>query len=672
MGRSRSLLRPSPVRGRLEESRVNTPEKLADLLADFAHNLGSDFHIQDILDQLVQRVVDVLPVTGAGVMLMGEADELHFFAASNEVILEIETLQNELGEGPCLEAYRSGWAVSVPDLSIDERFPRFSERAGSTGLAAVFTFPMSLDEHRFGALDLYRDQPGELDASELRWAQVLADVAAAYIHNARARADAVDTMDLLQQRSMHDPLTGLPNRALLKERLEHAVARAARTNQVVAVLYVDLDRFKAVNDAHGHHVGDRLLIAVAERLATVLRASDTLARVSGDEFVIVCEGVDKAVFAERIAGRIATALTASFDVEGHNLNVTASVGIAFAGLGEDFPETLLRDADFAMYQAKRSGGATAQAFDPAARLALDQRGRLARELRDALSRDEFRLAYQPVVEVQQGRLMEVEALLRWQHPTRGWVMPEEILPLAEPSGLILEIGEWVLSQACRDLKRWHHDYGSAIPHVAVNISPYQVMGPDLTPTVLRVLTTTGMNPASVSLEVTENAFLEDGPRALAVLKELKALGVSLVLDDFGTGYSSLSYLRRFPFDMLKIDRAFIGGLALDDGTYEIVAAITDLAHGLQLAVVAEGIETREQLSQVTALGTDRAQGYHICRPMLADQLEQQLLLSSRTSPIRLPLVQHPSTGRQPRPAQSATVIQLPTQQTPNNRGQQEH
>jgi diguanylate cyclase (GGDEF)-like protein len=641
---------------------VNTPEKLADLLADFAHNLGRDFRIQEILDHLVQRVVDVLSVTGAGVMLMGDADELHFAAASNEGILEIETLQNELGEGPCLEAYRSGVAVSVPELGIDRRFPRFSERANEAGLAAVFTFPMSLDEHRFGALDLYRDRAGELDASQLKWAQVLADVAAAYIHNARARADAADTMDLLQQRSMHDPLTGLPNRALLKERLEHAVARASRTNEVVAVLYVDLDRFKAVNDAHGHHVGDRLLVAVAKRLASVLRASDTLARLSGDEFVIVCEGVAEVAFAETVAARIASALTTLFDVEGHSLEVTASVGIAFAGPGAEFPETLLRDADFAMYQAKRNGGGTSQAFDPAAKLALDQRGRLTRELHDALRNDEFHLAYQPVVDVQHGHLLEVEALLRWQHPTRGWVMPDEILPLAEPTGLILELGEWVLQQACHDLKRWQHEYGAAIPHVAVNVSPYQVMAPDLASTVNRVLTATGTDPASISLEVTENAFLEDGPRALSVLQELKHLGISLVLDDFGTGYSSLSYLRRFPFDMLKIDQAFIGGLAVDDGTYEIVAAIIALAHGLNLSVVAEGIETHQQLTQLTDLGTDRAQGYHICRPLLAAQLDKRLLQPAGNAPIQLPFHEHPSNLRTPHPAHLAKVVRLPTQQ----------
>lgn len=630
---------------------MDRSEKLTDLLADFARNLGSDFRIQDILDQLVRRIVDVLPVTGAGVMLMGAGDDLHFAAASNDAILAIQTLQNELGEGPCLEAYRGGAAVSVPNLSTDNRFPRFSAGAREAGLAAVFTFPMSLNGNTFGALDLYRDEPGVLDAPDLVAAQVLADVAAAYIHNARGHADAEGTLHLLRQQSLHDPLTGLANRTLLKERLDHAVARARRSKEAVAVLYVDLDHFKAVNDRHGHQIGDQLLVAVANRLSGVVRSSDTLARLSGDEFVIVCEGLESPHLAEHVANRVVNALRPEFALQlvdlTLNLTVSASVGVAFAGPGSEVPDSLLRDADVAMYQAKRAGGGTHHAFDPATRLAEDARGRLTRELGEALSRNEFRLAYQPVVEVQHGNLLEVEALLRWQHPTRGWVMPNEMLPLAEPTGLILEIGEWVLRQVCEDLKRWQHDYGTAIPHVAVNISPYQVMAPDLTATVARVLHTTGTDPAAISLEVTENALLEDEPRALSVLQQLKDLGVTLVLDDFGTGYSSLSCLRRFPFDTLKIDQAYIGGLSAGDGTYETVAALIGLAHGLKRSVVAEGIETHQQLAQVTALGTDRAQGYHICRPLFADQLNERLLQPAGTTPIRLPIHRYPSTLRTP-------------------------
>jgi diguanylate cyclase (GGDEF)-like protein len=616
---------------------VDRTELLADVLAEFAHNLGEGFDIQEILDHLVGRIVDVLPVTGAGVMLMGPADELHFVAASDDEILTIQTLQNELDEGPCLEAYRSGDPVSIPDLSRDEQFPRFSPRAREAGLAAVFTFPMSLDGGRLGALDLYRDQTGELDGPGMKAAQVLADVAAAYIRNARDRADSEARLGVLRQRSLHDPLTGLPNRTLLKERLEQAVARASRSNQVVAVLFVDLDRFKRVNDRFGHDMGDRVLVAVAGRLRRVLRAGDTLARLSGDEFVIICEGLERSELAERVADRITEALGSVFDLGDGAVKISASVGMAFCGPAQEMPETLLRDADFAMYQAKQAGGGRHQVSDPAVRLAVDRRGQLSRELRDALARDEFQLAYQPLVDVADGTVVAVEALLRWQHPDRGWVMPSEILPIAEPTGLILEIGEWVLAQACRDLRHWQRRYGAAIPHVSVNVSAHQVMAPGFDSMVERVLGAAAIDPESVQLEVTESAFIEDGARALSVLKETKRLGVGLVLDDFGTGYSSLNYLRQYPFDVLKIDRAFISDVDTNATTRTIVASIIELAHGLELPVVAEGVETPGQLAQLSALGTDRAQGYYLCRPLLIEQLDQSVLDTANGTPVTLPL-----------------------------------
>ncbi len=623
------------------EAAVDRNKLLADVLAEFAHNLSDGFQIQKILDHLVRRIRDVLPITGAGVMLMGPGDELHFVAASDAEILTIQTLQNELGEGPCLEAYQSGDPVSVPDLSQDARFPQFSSRACEAGLAAVFTFPMSLDGNRLGALDLYRDRTGQLDPPAMKAAQVLADVAAAYIRNARDRADSAQTLGVLRQRSLHDPLTGLPNRTLLRERLEQAVARASRSHEVVAVLFVDLDRFKRVNDRFGHHAGDRLLVAVAERLRRVLRAGDTLARLSGDEFVIICEGLDRSELAEHVAARVAEALAPTFALNGETVQITASVGVAFCGPAEEMPETLLRDADFAMYEAKQAGGGRHQVSDPAARLAADRRKRLSQELRGALARDEFALAYQPLIDVSDGTVNAVEALLRWRHPNRGWVMPSEILPIAEPTGLILEIGEWVLAQACRDLRHWQSQYGAAIPRVCVNVSAYQVMAPDFDGMVERVLNATGTDPAAVHLEVTESAFIEDGPRALSVLEETKKLGVGLILDDFGTGYSSLNYLRQYPFDMLKIDRAFIGDIDTNETTRTIVASIIDLAHGLDLAVVAEGVETAEQLRELSALGTDRAQGYYLCRPLLVEQLDEAILATASGPTITLPLPRRP-------------------------------
>ena len=277
---------------------------LAQVLVEFAHTLGTDFPIQRILDHLVLRIVDILPVTGAGVMVMGPMEELHFIAASNDVVTRIEGLQNELGEGPCLEAYRTGEAVAVTDLAADTRFSEFSPRAAAAGLAAVFTFPMRRDGTRLGAVDLYRDTPGALSAADLERAQTLADVAAAYLFNAQARLESSATVDQLNHLSLHDPLTGLPNQTLLEELLARAVARSRRSRHVAAVLFADLDGFKAVNDRHGHQVGDEVLRSAAARLTRLLRPGDTVARLGGDEFVVLCEDLHDSADAELVAGRI--------------------------------------------------------------------------------------------------------------------------------------------------------------------------------------------------------------------------------------------------------------------------------------------------------------------------------------------------------------------------------
>lgn len=616
---------------------MNREQKLEQVLLEFAHTLGTDFSVQEVLDHLVLRIVDVLSMTGAGVTAMSDTDDLHFVAASNAIVLRTEALQNELNEGPCLEAFETGKPVAVPDLSVDERFPRFSPQARADGLAAMFTFPLRLDERRLGALNVYRDAAGDLAPGDLRAALVLADVAAAYLFNALSRADARDSAELLRTRSLHDALTGLPNRILFKERLEHAAARAHRTHREAAVLFVDLDDFKSVNDQFGHHVGDQLLAAVASRLTQVLRPGDTLARLSGDEFVILCEDLNSASQAEVVAKRVAATLAPPFDLSEYRLDMTASVGVAFSGSGEDIPGTLLRDADFAMYQAKEAGGAHHQVIDHTARRALGRREDLKRDLRGALQREEFRLVYQPIVDLRDGGPLVVEALLRWQHPQRGCVMPDAIVPIAERTGLILPIGEWVLHQACRDYQRWQRVYGpAAISQVAVNVSARQVMGPAFADTVARVLDETGTDPAAICLEVTESVYFDDAARAVTVLEEVKGLGVGLSLDDFGKGFSSLSYLKRFPFDVIKIDRSFVADLGNDPATHAIVAAIIDLAHALNLAVIAEGVETQQQFSQVIDLGSDRAQGYYLSHPLPSEDLDQRILEPAGSPPTRLP------------------------------------
>jgi diguanylate cyclase (GGDEF)-like protein len=595
---------------------VSAPERdlpLTKVLVEFAETLGTDFSAQRILEHLVKRIVDILPVTGAGVMLMGERQELHFVAASNSTVLEIETLQNELIEGPCLDAYRTGELVSVPDLNRDTRFPRFSPRALVQGLAAVFTFPLRLRDHRLGALDLYRDVAGELTDQDLDTAQILANVAAGYLVNAQARQDAIDTEGQLRQLSLHDSLTGLPNRALLVELLDRAVDRARRSHHVAAVLFIDLDAFKSINDLYGHHVGDELLVAVADRLAMLLRPGDVLCRIGGDEFVALCEDMASAADAEVIAERVTLALAEPFPLPSLTVTVSGSVGIAFSGPGQDIP-AILRNADFAMYQAKSDGGGRYRLSDPNARLAADRRNHLDVDLRQSQARGELYLAYQPIISLGTGRLAGVEALLRWNHPVRGLVMPTVTIPSAERTGMIIELGEWVLRRACRDLVQWKQD-GLEIPKLAVNVSARQVMDPAFAHTVAAVLTETGADPTALCLEVTESVFLGDTDRAAKVLNTIKSLGVQLSLDDFGTGYSSLTYLQSFPVDIVKIDRSFTVRISKSRSARSIVHAVIDLSHVLDMTVVAEGVETSEELEQITQMGADYGQGFHFSAPI---------------------------------------------------------
>jgi diguanylate cyclase (GGDEF)-like protein len=455
-------------------------------------------------------------------------------------------------------------------------------------------------------------------------AQTLADVAAAYLINAQARVDLKESSERARVSSLHDALTGLPNRTLLVQRLDHAVLRSRRSEKMVAILFADLDQFKAVNDTYGHHVGDELLIAVAERLTGLIRPGDTLARLQGDEFVILCEDLDDVSQVELLAVRIDTALAAPFTLSGTEVKVSASVGMAFAGLGEDISEQVLQDADAAMYQAKRDGGGRHTILDLREQRRADDRDRLKRELQGALRRGELYAEYQPIVATIGGQITGVEALLRWTHPNRGLVDPETVVALAEQSGQIADIGQWMLRRACLDLRRWmrHHRGGLDI---SVNVSARQLMTAGFVAMVAEVLRDTHTDPVLVTLEVTESVFIQDSDRALVVLNELKRAGVRLALDDFGTGYSALSYLKDFPVDVVKIDRAFIADLGRDPASRLIVGAVVQLAHSLRLGVVAEGVETAEHFAEMTQLECESYQGYYFARPMSADKIDALLL-----------------------------------------------
>jgi diguanylate cyclase (GGDEF)-like protein/PAS domain S-box-containing protein len=426
----------------------------------------------------------------------------------------------------------------------------------------------------------------------------------------------------LAHQATHDALTDLPNRALLLDHLELALVRAARDGKLVALLFLDLDRFKQVNDTLGHDVGDRLLIGVADRIVEGLRPADTVARLGGDEFVILCEDVDDEHHAVAIAQRVVGALeSVSFLVDDAELSITASVGIALSPGGDDaHPEALLRDADAAMYRAKDHGRARLELFDESMRRRAQQRLELADELSRSIDArippdGDVAVHFQPCVHLGTGKVISVEALVRWAHPLRGLLPPSEFISLAEETGLIVDLGLRVLEEACSQARRWQDDLGDDAPRVHVNISARQLTSADLPDLVRGVLHDTGLRPDRLCLEITESVLMEDASAVIDTLRSLKQIGLSLAIDDFGTGYSSLSYLRRFPVDVLKVDRTFVDGLGPDPEDSAIVAAIVNLANTLELEALAEGVETPQQLAQLRALGCTAAQGYLFASPV---------------------------------------------------------
>jgi diguanylate cyclase (GGDEF)-like protein/PAS domain S-box-containing protein len=416
--------------------------------------------------------------------------------------------------------------------------------------------------------------------------------------------------------AFHDSLTGLPNRALFIDHLKLAVNHCRRRKgYLFAVLFIDMDRFKIINDSLGHMVGDELLIAIARRLEVCLRDGDTIARLGGDEFTILLDGIRDYGDAQRVAERIQEVLEQPFGLAGRELFVTASVGIKYSSGGDEQPEDLLRDADTAMYSAKALGKAQYQVFDARMHSHALTLLQIESDLRRAIDREEFQVNYQPIVSLESGRICGFEALVRWHHPKRGLILPSDFIPIAEETGLIIQIDRWVLKQACLQMRRWQE----ALPvtrqmKISVNLSCKQFMQPTIVGQVMETLQETGLDPSSLKLEITESVVMERGEYAMSVLEQLSKAGIELSLDDFGTGYSSLSYIHHFPVTALKIDQSFIKRIGGEQNG-EIVRAVVALARNLGLEVVAEGIETVMQLNQLKALGCEQGQGYYFSEPI---------------------------------------------------------
>jgi diguanylate cyclase (GGDEF)-like protein/PAS domain S-box-containing protein len=433
---------------------------------------------------------------------------------------------------------------------------------------------------------------------------------------ARKRAE-----DALAFQAGHDPLTGLANRALFLDRVGHAVDRLERGAGLIGLLFVDLDRFKTVNDTLGHAAGDWFLLQIGQRVRDAARRADTVSRFGGDEFVILCEGLVDDDDIRGIAQRVSQALSEPLVYRGQSLPVSASIGIVTSSSAEANAERLVADADAAMYQAKHQGGGRYEFFDAGLRERALARTGLLLELHRALDRDEFRLHYQPVLRLADRSCVGVEALIRWQHPTRGLLQPGAFLDVAEQSSFIIELGSWVLDTACHQLAQWSGRPGHVPISMAVNVSARQFANPDFVGAVAAAIHRHQIDPANLCLEITETALLEESAAVPETFGELAKLGVQLALDDFGTGYSSLAHLRKFPVHILKVDRSFVSGLGDAGGDLAIIGAVTAMARALGITTVAEGIETIEQLEILSAMGCDNAQGYLFSPPVDADRMQ---------------------------------------------------
>lgn len=529
-----------------------------------------------------------------------------------------------IGDGKLAEARR------LDEASVDPTFERLTSRIEAAQAAAVRHAERAASMARAGTV--FALALGLIAVGVLFWRLASTKQAA--------------------RKAFCDPLTGLPNRGLLTDRLTQALKLAERTGGRVAVLFLDLENFKRVNDTLGAAAGDTLLRAVADRLLAAGRATDTVARIGGDRFALVLQGVVDEVWAAVAAARLVDELAEPFLIAGQQVSVGASIGCAVSDQGASSSDEMVRNADLAMYASKRQGNRCVVMYEPSMYEALSDRLHLETDLRDALARNEITVAYQPIVEVHTGRLGSMEALVRWTHPVRGVVGPTLFVPLAEETGMIQEIGRFALLEATRQLRRWQTGRTFIPPlSVSVNVSPVQLQDGRIVDDVRAAIRDSGIDPSTLMLEITESVLVERGDNFASTLDELDKLGVRLAIDDFGTGYSSLASLKRFPIDMLKIDRSFLAEVSADGSGLELVRSIVQLGRALGLDVVAEGIETGAQAKILRQLDCDYGQGFHYAQPLTGDAVESYVV--SKSSPAGPRFRQHretdlvPSTTTQP-------------------------
>ena len=573
----------------------------------------------------IEAVLDAI-VTGASELLGDEMVDLSLIDPEDPTILEIVA---SVGYPPDVldQIRRTPVEIGVAGHAVTEQRPIVVEDYGADprrmpdvvvdGLRAVISAPVYQRGELVGALSLGTRKPGR------RYSEIERDAVLAFAEHAGLALNDAKAAQETAHQAFHDPLTGLANRALFVDRLYQARTRAGAAGDSVGVLFADLDGFKTVNDSLGHAAGDQLLIIAGQRLASVVGPTDTVARFGGDEFAILVEDVRQPIELARMARMALDSLERVVEVEGREVFITASIGIA---VGLEEPEDLLRNADLAMYEAKGQGKGRYEIFQRHMHEALAQRLDLELDLKRAADRDEFVLHFQPIVEIDTARVVGVEALTRWLHPTQGLIMPDRFVPIAEESGQIHALGRWVLWEACQRVVEWEDAHGKL--GLSVNISGAQLRQASLVREVSEILETTGLEPDRLTLEITESVLMEVSSSNTERLDALKKLGVQLAVDDFGTGYSSLQYLRRFPFDWLKIAKPFVDGVVDSDAQARIARAIVDLAHSFEIEVIAEGIESRRQAAVLAELGCFAGQGFHYSPPLPAEEISAHLATGS--------------------------------------------
>jgi len=582
--------------------------------------------LSPLTDDVVTTVADILDVQLCGVLRLCEDEK------SLEIVSNVGHTADLGAVIPAGKATHAGYALSIGQAVVSEDLrteTRFDGRPLlSRGVLSGMNAVIEGLERPYGVLSAHTERPRRFSEDDVHFLVAVANVLSAAVerHNRETTA---------RHEALHDPLTGLPNRTLALDRLDLALARRRRDGIDAATLVLDLDRFKVINDSLGHAAGDALLVALSNRLQEVLRPTDTVARLGGDEFVVICEsrgGVGQ--FAE-LAQRIGAAVARPFALASGEHFLTVSIGVAIAERADDTSASLLRDADAAMYRAKGHGSGRYEVFDTAVRAQVLARLRTEQELRHALEQDQLCVHYQPIIDVNSGRPVAAEALVRWRHPHHGLVPPLDFIPIAEETGIINDLGRHVLEVACKQGAAWQRQFDIPLK-TFVNVSGCQLANSRFPAEVADIASRCNLLPGALGLEVTESVLIDEMASPMTVLGELHNHQLKLVLDDFGTGYSSLSYLQRLPLDGVKVDRSFIDGLDESPQNAAIMKAIIEMCHALGLSVIGEGVESEAQLKHLGRLGCEHVQGYLVCHPVPAEQLSE--FLASHRADVGVDLV----------------------------------